>query len=118
MPAPAAPAAPLSSTLANFTPSAPTWICSLLAGFLIDKPSLFRVVLSPALRPLVVLMPKVTVPSLLVATVRPFSPLNVRVLTALLPFAFLPTVMVSSTVAPSFLTLKVCRAVSAVPLVV
>ena len=105
-----APAPPLL-TVANFTPSAPTWICSL--PFLTVKPPLFRVLL-PTLRPPVVSIPKVIVPSaFLVATVRPFSPLSVRVLTCS-PFVSLPTVMVSSAVASCFLTVKVCRALLAV----
>ena len=76
MPAPA----PLLLTSANLMPSAPTWICSLLLPLTV-KPPLFRVLL-PTLRPSLVSMPKVTVPSaLLVATVKPFSPLSFRVLT-------------------------------------
>ncbi|OAV28837.1 hypothetical protein AO370_0001 [Moraxella catarrhalis] len=112
-----APATPLLLTVANLTPSAPTWICSLLLALLTVKPPLFRVLL-PMVRPLSWLSPKVTVPSaFLVATVRPFSPLSFRVLT-LSSFVSLPTVMVSSSlVASCFLTVKVCRAVPAVPLV-
>ncbi|OAV13896.1 hypothetical protein AO376_1436 [Moraxella catarrhalis] len=108
-----APATPLV-TVANFTPSAPTWICSLPSVLLTDKPPLFRVLL-PTLRPSLVLMPKVTVPfALLVVTVRPFSPLSFRVLTCS-SFVSLPTVMVSSSlVASCFLTVKVCRAVPAI----
>ena len=114
-----APATPLL-TVANFTPSAPTWICSLPSVLLTDKPPLLRVLL-PTLRPLWVSMPKVTVPSaFLVVTVRPFSPLSFRVLTCS-PFGLLslPTVMVSLSLAslPSaltFLTVKVCRAVPAI----
>ncbi|OAV31240.1 hypothetical protein AO368_0732 [Moraxella catarrhalis] len=111
MPAPELP--PL--TLANFTPSAPTWICSLLASLTV-KPPLFRVLL-PTVRPLSWLSPKVTVPSaLLVATVKPSLPLSFRVLTVLLFVASsLPTVMVSfSSFASCFLTVKVCRALPAV----
>ena len=69
-------------------------------------------------KPLSVSIPKVTVPSaLLVATVRPFSPLSVRVLTVLVFVASsLPTVMALVPSSSPFLTLKVCRAVLAVPL--
>ncbi|OAV12648.1 hypothetical protein AO375_1897 [Moraxella catarrhalis] len=107
-------------TLANFTPSAPTWICSFVVGLLTVKPPLFRVLL-PMVRPLSWLSPKVTIPlALSVLTSRPFSPLSFRVLTCS-PFGLLslPTVMVlaSSSSAPfssTFLTLKVCRAVPAI----
>ncbi len=110
MPAPELP--PL--TVANFTPSAPTWICSL--PFLTVKPPLLRVLL-PMVRPLSWLSPKVTIPlALSVLTSRPFSPLSFRVLTVLLFVASsLPTVMVSfSSFASCFLTVKVCRALPAV----
>ena len=79
---------------------------------------LLVILTSPTVKPLLWSMPKVTMPSaLLVATVRPFSPLSVRVLT-LPSVSSLPTVMaLVSVLSPSFLTLKVCRAVPAVPLV-
>ncbi|OAV29125.1 hypothetical protein AO367_2049 [Moraxella catarrhalis] len=71
----------LPFTSANLMPSAPTWICSFLVASLTVKPALPKVLL-PMVRPLSWLSPKVIVPSaLLVATVRPFSPLSVRVLT-------------------------------------
>ena len=109
---------PAPDVPANLMPSAPTWICSLLLVSLTVKPPLFRVLL-PTLRPPVVSIPKVTMPFvLLVATVRPFSPLSFRVLT-LPSVSSLPTVMVSLSSAslPSaltVLTVKVCRALLAV----
>ena len=117
MPAPELP----PFTLANFTPSAPTWICSFVVGLLTVKPPLFRVLL-PMVKPSVWLSPKVTIPlALSVLTSRPFSPLSFRVLTVSVfcLLSLLPTVMVSFSSASSpfsstFLTVKVCRAVPAI----
>ena len=72
-------------TSANFTPSAPTWICSL--PFLTVKPPLFRVLL-PTLRPPVVSMPTVTFfLAASVLTVMPLSPAKVS------SVLFLPSVI-------------------------